>query len=86
MITSAILNLIYRAVAFLINKLPSITSNSGIGASVATASRYISGVYSFLPVITITLLAIIAFDIIFESSYLLYKVIYWVIRRFPTQS
>jgi hypothetical protein len=86
MITSAILNAIFGAVQFLINKLPSITTNSGIGSSIATASTYISGVYSFIPLITITLLAIIAFDIIFESGYLLYKVIYWVIRRFPTQS
>lgn len=86
MITSALLNGIFKAVSFLINKLPSITTNSGIGSSVAAASQYISGVYAFIPLISTTILAIIAFDIIFESSYLLYKVIYWIIRRFPTQS
>ena len=86
MITSALLNAIFGAVSFLINKLPAIATNSGIGSSVITASQYISGVYAFIPLICTTILAIIAFDIIFESSYLLYKVIYWVIRRFPTQS
>jgi hypothetical protein len=86
MITSALLNYIFEIVQFLINKLPSITTNSGIGSSIATASTYISGVYAFIPYISTTLLAIISFDIIFESGYLLYKVIYWIIRRFPTQS
>jgi len=86
MITSAILNAIFGAVSFLINKLPDITTSSSIGVSVATASTYVSGVYEFIPLIILTLLTIITFDIIFESSYLLYKVIYWVIRRFPTQS
>jgi hypothetical protein len=66
--------------------LPAVSINSNIGSSISTASTYISGVYAFIPLITITLLAIIAFDILFESSYLLYKVVYWVIRRFPTQS
>lgn len=86
MITSAFFNAIFGAVQFLINKLPDITTNSGIGSSIATASTYVSGVYQFIPLISTTILAIIVFDIIFESGYLLYKVIYWVIRRFPTQS
>jgi hypothetical protein len=86
MITSARLNAIFGVVLFLINLLPNVAVNTGIGLSITTASSYISGVYSFIPLITTTLLAIIAFDIIFESGYLLYKVIYWIIRRFPTQS
>lgn len=86
MITSALLNAVFGVVSFFINKLPSITTNSGIGTAIATGSTYISGVYAFIPFISTTILAIIAFDIIFESGYLLYKVIYWVIRRFPTQS
>jgi hypothetical protein len=86
MITSALLNTIFGAVSFLIDKLPAITTSSGIGTSIAKASQYISGVYAFIPLISTTLLAIVAFDIIFESSYLLYKIVYWIIRRFPTQS
>jgi len=86
MITSAFLNAIFGAVSYLMGFLPEVTVNSGIGSSIAKASSYIAGVYGFIPLIATSLLAIIAFDIIFESSYLLYKVIYWIIRRFPTQS
>jgi hypothetical protein len=86
MITSAFLNAIFGIVEFLINKLPAITTTSSIGNSIATASTYISGVYAFIPLLSTTILAIIAFDIIFESGYLMYKVVYWIIRRFPTQS
>lgn len=86
MITSAFLNIFFSAVSFLISGLPEVSSNSSLVSAVTTASTYISGVYAFLPLITATLLAIIVFDVIFESSYLLYKAIYWVIRRFPTQS
>lgn len=86
MITSAVLNAIFSAVQSIINKLPVVNLNSGIGSAISTASGYFSGIHNFIPVISTTLLVIIGFDIIFESSYLLYKVVYWVIRRFPTQS
>jgi hypothetical protein len=86
MITSAILNAVFGAINFFLTKLPDVATNSGIGSAIAKGSEYVSGVYAFIPYISTTILAIIAFDIIFESSYLLFKVIYWVIRRFPTQS
>jgi hypothetical protein len=86
MITSAFLNSVFGIVSFFINKLPEINTSSGIGSAIAKGSTYISGVYAFIPLISTTILAIIAFDIIFESGYLLYKVVYWIIRRFPTQS
>ena len=86
MITSAFLNIFFSVISYLLGLLPAVSVSSGFASSIATASTYISGVYAFIPLISTTILAIIAFDIIFESSYLLYKVIYWVIRRFPTQS
>jgi hypothetical protein len=86
MITSAFLNIFYSVISFMISGLPTVSTNSNIVTTVTTANTYISAVYAFIPLITITLLAIITFDIIFEASYFLYKVIYWVIRRFPTQS
>jgi len=86
MITSAFLNAFFGAVSYLVGKLPDVSTTSNFGSAIATASGYISGVHSFLPLITISVLAILAFDLLFEGGYLLFKVIYWVIRRFPTQS
>jgi hypothetical protein len=86
MITSAFLNIFYSIISLMIGWLPSITSTSSFNTGLATASGYISALYSFIPYITTAILAIIAFDLIFEGAYFLFKVIYWVIRRFPTQS
>ena len=86
MITSAFLNIFFAVISVLIGFLPTVTSNTAFISAITTGSSYISAVYLFLPFIVSTLLLIIAFDITFESAYLLYKAIYWVIRRFPTQS
>lgn len=86
MIITVILNIIFLALGYLLSLLPTVTDGGTFTSAITTASGYISAVYAFIPVITVTLLAILAFDIIFESGYLLYKVVYWVIRRFPTQS
>jgi hypothetical protein len=86
MITSAFLSLFFGAVSILLGFLPAVSSNSAFGSAIATGSSYLSAIHSFIPLLTITLLAIIAFDVLFESAYLLFKVVYWVIRRIPTQS
>lgn len=86
MITSAFLSLFFVAVSGLIGLLPSVSTTSSFGTAITTGSSYISAIHSFMPLITTTLLAIIAFDVLFEGSYLLFKVVYWIIRRFPTQS
>lgn len=86
MITSAILLVIFGTLNFLVAFLPTVSDTGTYSAAITTASGYISAVYTFVPNITTALLAIIAFDLVFETAYLLYKVIYWVIRRFPTQS
>jgi hypothetical protein len=77
---------IFFVVNGLLGKMDTINANNGFSTSILTANGYISSIYSFLPLITITILAILLFDLIFEGSYLLFKAIYWVIRRFPTQS
>jgi len=86
MIWSWIFTLIFTIVNYLLGLLPTVTDTSGFGASLATAGGYIAVPYQFLPVVTVTILLIVAFDVVFESGYLLFKVIYWVMRRFPTQS
>jgi len=86
MITSAILNIIFLVLGYLIGLLPDITIDSNFTTAIMTASSYLSTLYSFLPFIVSTILAIIVFDLLFESGYMIFKVVYWVIRRFPTQS
>jgi|GEM_PF-6654891 len=86
MITSVFFNLIFTAVSFLVNKLPDVSMNSNFTIAISTASTYITAIYNIFPYIITAVLAIIAFDLLFEGAYLLFKVIYWVIRRFPTQS
>jgi hypothetical protein len=84
MILNIIISLIYNVVGGLLSKLPSVSTTNGFGAAVSTASGYLSALSVILPITT--LLAILAFDIAFETGYLAFKVIYWIIRRFPTQS
>jgi len=86
MIVTLFLNIIFGVLSYLVSLLPTVTDGGYFTTAITTASGYISAVYDFIPVITVTLLAILTFDILFESGYLLYKVVYWVIRRFPTQS
>jgi hypothetical protein len=86
MIIAGIVNFILGIVSFLVSGLPDISYSSSFGSAIVTANGYISTVYSFLPLITASLLAIVVFDVAFEFSYFLYKIIYWIIRRFPTQS
>jgi len=86
MITSGILNIIFAVLGFLIGLLPDIQTTSTFGTTIITGSSYLATLYSFIPFIISTLLAIVVFDLLFESGYMIFKVVYWVIRRFPTQS
>lgn len=86
MITSAILNIIFVVLGYLIGLLPDISTTSVFNTAITTGSGYLSTLYSFLPFIISTLLAIIVFDLLFETGYMIFKTVYWVIRRFPTQS
>jgi len=86
MITSAFLNLFWGIIALLLSFLSDVSTSSSITTAISTTSGYLTSLNSFIPYILGSVLSIIAFDLVFESSYLLFKVIYWVIRRFPTQS
>lgn len=84
MIISAFIILIFNTLNGLFSLLPNVSTANPFISSVATASGYLYGLNGILPVDTILL--ILAFYVAFESFYLLFKVIYWIIRRFPTQS
>lgn len=86
MIVSVFLNIFFSAVSYLLGFLPTVTISTSFVSAITTATSYISGIYAILPFIVGTILAVLAFDVAFESGYLFYKIIYWVIRRFPTQS
>lgn len=87
MITTAFLYVIYGLVWTLVQAialLPDVTINSGIGSAVVTASGYVSALNNFLPMTTI--LAMLTFFVGYETIYFGFKIIYWIIKRIPTQS
>jgi hypothetical protein len=86
MIFSAFINVIFYIINLGMSELPTVDTSSGFGLSISNASGEISGLFSFIPLIVTNLLAILAFDLIFEGGYLAFKIFYWVLRRFPTQS
>lgn len=86
MIINTFINIVYNILEFFVNKLPEVSGTSIFGSAISTGNQYISAVHSFLPHTTVALIAIIAFDLIFEGSYFIFKMVYWVIRRLPTQS
>lgn len=81
---STILYIVFEALGWLMAKLPDITTTTGIGGAITSASPYISSADQIIPVVT--LLAILTFDIIFWSSYWVYQGIYWIIKKIPTIS
>jgi len=57
-----------------------------LSGSISTASSYVGALYIVAPATTVTLLAIIAFFVIYEGSIFTWKGINWILRRIPTQS
>lgn len=86
MIWSWIFQGVFDILNYFLGMLPSVATNGGIATAIGVANGLISLLYSLFPLIILTLLGILVFDVVFETGYLLFKAIYWVIRRFPTQS
>jgi hypothetical protein len=87
MITSAILYVIFGvlfAITSPIRLLSDVSEISSIGSAVTVASSYLHGLNIFLPVTDI--LAILFVIIVYETGYFGFKIIYWIIKRIPTQS
>jgi hypothetical protein len=68
----------------LIALLPDVSTISGIGSAISVASTYISALNNFLPMTTI--LIILGAFVTYETGYFTFKLIYWIIKRIPTQS
>lgn len=86
MITSTFLSIILVVITYIIGLLPDITATPTFTTAITTGSGYLSAISGVIPVIVYTLLTIISFDLLFEGGYLFYKIVYWVLRRLPTQS
>jgi hypothetical protein len=84
MILNLIIYILVGILSFLLGLLPDIVDTTGFAGAIATISEYLSSLSQILPIGTI--IAIIVIDLTFETGYLAYKIIYWIIRRFPTQS
>ena len=87
MIITLFLNMVYAVIYIItspIRLLPDVVLNTGFNGAITTATGYVSGLNGFVPVDT--LLTILEVFLTIESAYLLFKLIMWVIKRFPTQS
>jgi len=87
MITNAFLYGVYGLVWIIISPfllLTDVGENSDIASAMNTAGLYLSPVDAVVPVLT--LLSILSVFILYEVSYIFYKITMWIIRRLPTQS
>ena len=81
MITSAILFVILGVANFFIGMLPVASANGSIGSAMTAASGYVSSIGAVFPVAT--LLAIVAFILVFDGFWLLYQGIRWSYKKIP---
>lgn len=87
MIFTTLINGIYGLLYLVtspIRLLSDVTMPAGFTSAMSTASQYLSSLNVIIPVdVILTLLGIY---IAIELAYLTYKLIMWLIKRFPTQS
>ena len=84
MILTAILNLFYAFVSLiagLFSSLSDVTLPAGVASAIATASGYYASLNAYLPLDTA--ITIVAFDVIFETEYFVYKMIRWAYQKVP---
>ena len=84
MITSAILNIVYvfvLGITSLISSFGDVTAENAITQSIVVLNTYLSSLNAIIPIETIV--AIILFDLAFESIYFIYKLIRWGYQKVP---
>jgi len=64
--------------------LPDVTMPAGFTDAMTSAGHYLSALNLIIPVDTI--LSILGVYLTIEGAYFAYKMIMWLIKRFPTQS
>jgi hypothetical protein len=83
---NAFLSIIYIIAASIFTHLPNISSTSFVGTAIINTKGALATVSKVLPHFTTALLIVLAFDLTFEFGYFTFKVLYWGLRRLPTQS
>jgi hypothetical protein len=85
MIITALLNLLYTVISFILTPL-SLLGNVSLPTNFSTAITNAGGYYNSLNAILPmdTMLAILALSLAIEGAYLIYKLIMWVIQKIPT--
>jgi hypothetical protein len=87
MITNLIINALY-AIVYLISSplrlLNNVVIPDSFNTAILTVGGYLKALDTILPIDTILLL--LGISITIELAYFSYKVIMWIIKRFPTQS
>ena len=84
MIITAILNVVYVFLGFILSPLSllaDVSLNSNFASSLATASGYYHALSGILPMDT--MLAILGVSLAFEGAYLVFKLIMWIIAKIP---
>lgn len=87
MITTGIINALY-AIVYIISSplrlLSDVVIPVAFNNAIATVSGYLKALDTILPIDTI--LTLLGISVGIEVAYLIYKLVMWVIKRFPTQS
>lgn len=84
MITSALLDILYqfvRGIAYVVASFGEVSENNAITVSIVTLKTYYMSLNNYLPIDTI--LAIVAFSLVFEGIYFVYKLIRWGYQKVP---
>jgi len=88
MITDAFLSLIYFFVFVItspLRLLSDVSISPSFLTSINTAKGYIASIDPFLP-LSNALIPVLGILITYETGYFGYKIIMWIVKRFPTQS
>jgi len=84
MIITAILNLVYVFLGFILSPLSllgDVSLNSNFASSLATASGYYHALNGILPMDT--MIEILGISLAFEGGYLIFKLLMWIIKKIP---
>jgi len=87
MIITLLLNIVYvfaLGIVTLISTFGDVSQNSAITTGISTMAEYYMSLNDYLPISTI--LAIIAFDLVFELGVFTYKLVRWGYQKVPTIS